>query len=79
MRKSLIDSIGREQAYQLMENAVLQAIEENYSFGLVHKAKTVEMAGGVLRIVQGTRQVPLVAGQVEPSASRILNKKVPIA
>ena len=79
MRKSLIDSIGRENAFKLMEDAVLRAIDENYSFGLVRKAKSVQVVGGVLHIIEGHRQVPLIAGQVEPTTSGSLTKQVPIA
>lgn len=79
MRKSLIDSIGRESAFKLMEDAVLRAIEENYSFGLVRKAKSVQVVEGVLHVVEGRHQFPLIAGQVEPSSPGSLTKQVPIA
>jgi|LIDZ01.1.fsa_nt_gi hypothetical protein len=79
MRKSLIDSIGREGAFKLMEDAVLRAIEENYSFGLVRKAKTVQAVGGVLHVIEGGRQVPLIRGQQEPPTPQTLTKQVPIA
>jgi hypothetical protein len=79
MRKSLIDSIGRSTAYSLMEGAVLQAIEENQSSGLVNSAKTVQVVNGVLSIAGADGITPLVAGGAGPSARRALNKKVPIA
>ena len=79
MRKSLIDSIGRSTAYSLMEGAVLQAIEENESRGLVNSAKTVQVVNGVLSIAGADGSTPLVAGGAGPSARRTLSKKVPIA
>lgn len=79
MRKSLIDSIGRSTAYSLMEGAVLQAIEENHTRGLVTSAKAVQLVNGVLCIAGDDGSVPLVAGGADPSARRALTKKVPIA
>jgi hypothetical protein len=79
MRKSLIDSIGRSTAYSLMEGAVLQAIEENQTYGLVNSARTVQVINGVLSIAGADGSTPLVAGGAGPLARRALNKKVPIA
>jgi hypothetical protein len=77
MRQSLIDSIGRESALKLMGDAVLQAIEESGSSGVLRKAKTDQLVDGPLRIVEDARQVPLVA--VPSAASPSLSKQVPIA
>lgn len=77
MRQSLIDSIGRESALKLMGDAVLQAIKQNDSSGGFHKAKTVQMVDGPLRVVEDASQVPLVA--VPSAASPSLSKQVPIA
>lgn len=79
MRKSLIDSIGREDASRLMEEAVLRAVEENQSFGLVWNTKWVQAVGGVLRVIEGGRQLPLIVRQFEPSAPQSLTRQVPIA
>jgi hypothetical protein len=79
MRKSLIDSIGRSTAYSLMEGAVLQAIEENQTYGLVNSARTVQVINGVLSIAGADGSTPLVAGETGPLARRALNEKVPIA
>lgn len=75
MRKSLIDSIGRERALKLMDRAVLQAIEENDSCGVFRKAKKAQMVDGPLCTVEADRQEPLVAVPV----SRSLSKQVPVA
>lgn len=79
MRKSLIDSIGREDASRLMEDAVLRAVEENQSFGLVWNTKWVQAVGGVLDVLEGGHQVPLIVRQFELSAPQSLTKQVPIA
>jgi hypothetical protein len=79
MRKSLIDSIGRATASKLMEDAVLQAIEENRKLGLADNAQKVQVVNGALCIVNAGRSVPLVAGGAVPSAPRHLSKQVPIA
>jgi hypothetical protein len=79
MRKSLIDSIGREDALRLMEEAVLRAVEENQSFGLVWNTKWVQAVRGVLHVIEGGRQVPLIVRQFEPSAPQSLTRQVPIA
>jgi hypothetical protein len=77
MRQSLIDSIGRESALKLMGDAVLQAIEESGSSGVLRKAKTTQASDGPLCVVEDDRQVYLVT---DPSpVSRSLSKKVPIA
>lgn len=77
MRQSLIDSIGRESALKLMGDAVLQAIAESGSSGVLPKAKTDQLIDGPLCVVEDDRQVPLVA---DPSpVSRSLSKQVPIA
>ncbi len=79
MRKSLIDSIGRATASKLMEEAVLQAIEENRELGLADNAQHVQLVSGALCIVKAGRSVPLVARGAVPSAPRNLSKQVPIA
>lgn len=77
MRQSLIDSIGRESALKLMEDAVLRAVEENDSSGVLRKAKTAEVVDRASCVVEASRQVP-PAGVPSP-ASRSLSKQVPIA
>lgn len=77
MRQSLIDSIGRESALKLMEDAVLQAIGENEFSGVFHKAKKAQVVDGLLCVVEDERQVPLA--DVPSSVSRSLSKQVPIA
>ncbi|WP_338506233.1 hypothetical protein [Pseudomonas poae] len=77
MRKSLIDSIGREGALKLMGSAVLRAIEENDSCGVVRKTKKAQVVDGPLRTVEADHQESLVAGP--SSVSRSLSKQVPIA
>jgi len=77
MRQSLIESIGRESALKLMGDAVLQAIEENDSFGVFRKTKTAHIGDGSLCAVMHARKVPLVA--VPFTVSRSLSKQVPIA
>ncbi|ELP97367.1 hypothetical protein A979_19230 [Pseudomonas syringae BRIP34876] len=79
MRKSLIDSIGREDASRLMEDAVLRAVEENQSFGLVWNTKWLQAVGCVLHVIEGGRQAPLIVRQFEPSAPQSLTRQVPIA
>jgi hypothetical protein len=79
MRKSLIDSIGRSTAYSLMGGAVLQAIEENQSRGLLNSARTVQVINGVLSIAGADGSTPLVARGAGTLARRALNKKVPLA
>ena len=79
MRKSLIDSIGREDASRLMGDAVLRAVEENQSFGLVWNNKRLQAVGCLLHVIEGGRQVPLIVRQFEPSALQSLTRKVPIA
>jgi hypothetical protein len=77
MRKSLIESIGRESAIKLIDSAVLQAIEENDCCGVFRKTKKAQVVDGALCTVEVDLQGSLVAG---PSpVSRLLNKKVPIA
>jgi len=77
MRQSLIDSIGREFAFKLMDDAVLQAIEENYSSGVLRKAKTAKVVDSIQCVGgDGRHAAPVV---VRSPASRSLSKKIPIA
>ena len=81
MGKSLIDAIGRQKAFALMENAVLRAIEENQALGLDRgrKSKKLRMVDGVVCVVGAGRSDPLVSGQRAPAQASSLNKSVPIA
>ena len=79
MRKSLIYSIGREDASRLMEDAVLRAVEENQSSGLVWNTKWLQVVGCVLHVVEGGRHIPLIVCQFEPSAPQSSTRQVPIA
>lgn len=79
MRKSLIDSIGREGASRLMEDAVLRAVEEDQSFDHVWNTKWVQAVGGVLDVIEGGHQVPLIVRQFELSPPQSLTRQVPIA
>lgn len=81
MKKSLIDAIGRKNAYALMENAVLRAIEENKALGLSgeRKGKKLRMVDGVLCVVDSNGSQPLIYGQKAPAETSLLKKSVPIA
>lgn len=79
MRKSLIDSIGRITAYSLMEGAVLQAVEENNSRGLVNSVKTLQVVNGVLCVAGADGNTPPLSGGTDSSVRRTLSKKVPVA
>ena len=80
MGKSLIDAIGRKEAFALMENAVLRAIEENKALGLNRdsKRKKLRLVDGVLYVVGGGN-APLISGQSAPAQARSLGKSVPVA
>ena len=82
MGKSLIDAIGRKEAFALMENAVLRAIEENKALGLnrdsKRKKKKLLLVDGVLYVVGGGN-APLISGQSAPAQARSLGKSVPVA
>lgn len=81
MGRSLIDAIGRKKAYELMENAVLRAIDENQALESErgHKEKKVRVVGGVLCIVGAGTSAPLVAGQRGSAQVNSLKKSAPIA
>ena len=81
MGKSLIDSIGRKKAFELMEGAILRAIDENRALGLgrARKGKTLRMVGGVMCVVGSGRSEPLMVGQKTPTQTSSLKKSVPIA
>jgi hypothetical protein len=75
MCKSLIDSIGRDAAYRLIEGAVLQAIEENHHHGLVDTLKTVQVVNGALCITGPGGNTPFVPNRDGSSARPTLTKK----
>lgn len=81
MGKSLIDAIGREKAFALMENAVLRAIEENHTLGLSRgrKIRKLQKVDGILCVSKDGRSEPLILGQRSPAQANSLKKSVSIA
>lgn len=79
MRKSLIDAIGQGTALKLMENAVLQAVEENHKLGPANNAKAAQSVGDQSCEIESGGKTFLSAGGVEHLPSPALIKQVPIA
>ena len=78
--KSLIDEIGRQQACELMGNAVLRAIEENRALGLGGSQK--DKAQGVYsapHAVGNDQGEPLTDDRRAPEQTGSLKKNIPIA
>lgn len=80
MGKSLIDAIGRNKAFELMEDAVLRAIDENQTLGFERsKAEKVRVMDGMLCISGAGNTAPLVTIQRSSKQVGLSKKSVPIA
>ncbi|MCK9719401.1 hypothetical protein LT722_24535 [Pseudomonas syringae pv. syringae] len=75
MCQSLIDSIGRESALKLIDDAVLHAIEENDSSGVLRKAKTAEVVDSIQCVGGDGRRAALVAVR-SPALDRSAKKSL---
>lgn len=81
MRKSLIETIGRDRAHRLMSDAVMKAIAENEALGL-SKPSRLSRVEDNLCIVSGDQVEPLIDLRDLQSGSQArsrLKKRIRIA